>query len=168
MVPPTARFMVTRPDAVKSGSKLDSSLRSRRPSAVRSIVREPGQLNSTVRGEVRTFPHEVKLLDVNRPVGKDEANGILIADLYILDLERKCTQVAGQAPLPGLEQRPTQSKRAGDGRMSGELAAEIGAPEGVNIQLVRLKRQVGGIVGAQPHVPLTSNEPCSKWELPVT
>ena len=111
-----------------------------------------GEFDRAVHAEVSTLPHEVELLDVDRLIGEGESNGILIMELYIFDIERNCTQVAGEDPLPGLAEWATQVERTGDGRMSRELAAEIGDPESVEIDLVRLKGQVGGIVIAQPNL----------------
>src|SRR5580658_3430486 len=73
-------------------------------------------------------------------------------DLYIFDVERNCTQVAGEHPLPGPADWATQVERTGNGGMSRELAAEIGGPESIEIDLVRLKGKLGGIVIAQPNL----------------
>ena len=110
------------------------------------------ELHGAVRGEVSSLPDKVELLDVDRLVGEREANGILIVDLYIFDVEGESGQVAVESPLPGLAEWTAQIERAGDGGMSRELAAEIGAPESVEIELIHLERKVGGIVIAQLNV----------------
>src|SRR5580704_5443679 len=111
-----------------------------------------GEFDRAVHAEISTLPHEVELLDVDRLIGEDESNGILIMDLYIFDVERNCTQVAGEDPLPGPAEWATQVERTGNGGMSRELAAEIGDPESIEIDLVRLKGKLGGIVIAQPNL----------------
>ena len=72
--------------------------------------------------------------------------------LNVFDVEVKGCQLAVERPLPGVAEWTTYIERASHDGMSGDPAAQIRVPQGVKIELVHLKREVGGIAIAQLHV----------------
>ena len=70
----------------------------------------------------------------------------------MFDIERQCGQGAVENPLPRLAEWAPQVERTGDRGMSRKLAGQIGAPESVEVELIRVKRKIGGIIIAQLNV----------------
>ena len=103
-------------------------------------------------GEVSSLPQHVELLDVNRFVREDEANGILVVKLDVFEIEGEGGKIAVESPARGVEERAVKLKRACDGRMPAELSAKIGVPEGIEIELIHAERKIGGIAATQPDV----------------
>ena len=104
----------------------------------------PRELHGAMRREVSSFPDKVELLDVDRLIGEREENGILVMDLSIRDIERNGGQIALQSQLPGLAEWAAQIERTANGGMPSELAAEIGAPESVKIELLHFESESAG------------------------
>src|SRR5580704_336214 len=108
-----------------------------------------GELHGAMSSKVSSLSQNMELLDVDRLIGEGEANGILIVDFDIFDVEGEGGEGAVEDPPLGLPERTAQAERTGDGGMSRELAGEIGVPEGVEVELVGLKCESGGIAIAQ-------------------
>src|SRR5271168_3283919 len=108
-------------------------------------VARAGKLNGAVSGEVSSLSDKVQLLDLHGLAGEGEANRVLVTDLSVFDFDGEGSQRTVEDPQFGLAEWTTQIERTGNGRMSCELTGENGAPHGVEIELIHLKREVRGI-----------------------
>jgi hypothetical protein len=88
----------------------------------------------------------VELLKVDGLVGDDEANGILIVEFDVFEVEGESGEIAVNSPARGRAERTAEIEITGDDGVSGKLGAEIGVPEGAEIKLIHAEREIGGIV----------------------
>src|SRR5271165_1298696 len=130
---------------IEAGKQFEVEMSVRRD-IKRTVARK---LNGAVSSQVSSLPHQMELLEVERLIGEREANGILITQFNVFGVQENGSQVALESPLPGLVKWAAHVERASDCGMSCELASEVGAPQGVEIELVHFEVEVGGIVTAQ-------------------
>ena len=97
-------------------------------------------VHGAVCGEIRSLAYHVQLLNLDSVTGQSESNWILVTQLDVFDVERNVCDIAGDVPLIGLKQRAAHLERTRDVRMSGELAAEVGTPQGVQVEVLHAER----------------------------
>src|ERR1700730_1767952 len=94
----------------------------------------------------------MELLNVHRAVGDGEANGILVMNFDVFNVERKSSEGAAENPLAWGTERAAQVERTCDRGVSGEFAMKIRKPERIKIELIHFERKVGRITIAQLNV----------------
>ncbi len=105
-----------------------------------------GEVNRAVAGNVRSLAHKVSRCDDRRLVGIGETHRALVVQLGVFHLDKEVGCRPLQRPLPRIAKRSLHRDRAAHGRVSGELLAEISAPQGVEIKMIGLRGNVRGII----------------------
>src|ERR1700684_2606001 len=101
-----------------------------------------------MRGEVGPVADHMKLLNVGGAIRNGESDRILILNFYFVHFEGKSRQRTLYIPPVGMAKRAAHVNFTCDGGMSGELVAQVGAPENIRIELIHAERDVGQVVVA--------------------